>query len=246
MISLKKYKLMCLLLSLILIVNIVNLFFSINERNEAESSYNIEALNEIKIGLSKDFVDSLIGTPKTQEKTTLYHYKDKDEIFTKADYKYGNTAVLCLYENNSLIAFGIVVNENNEYKVTSKYFLKKDKFLKDFTYNDFCEYVHDYSCNVPASNLFATYYYEIYDESNATGNISSFLASYVYFEDNNILHVGQESRIKNDDKNKMSEELKQERNKAKPNVYGEIHPDYVKNFNFPGDLLTFNAGRIIF
>ena len=66
----KKYKLMCLLLSLILIVNIVNLCFNLKS-DSTETTVNYEALNEIKIGLSKDYIDKLIGAPLTQEKTEL-------------------------------------------------------------------------------------------------------------------------------------------------------------------------------
>lgn len=242
----KKYKLMCLLLSLILIVNIVNLCFNLKS-DSTEATINYEALNEIKIGLSKDYIDKLIGAPLTQEKTELYYHKDKGEIFTNADYKYGKAAILCLFEKESLVAFAIVVEESGTYKVPQKYFLKEDAYLKDLTYNDFCEYAYEYAGNVPASDLFGTYYYEIYDASGATGNIASFLATYVHIDDNNIFHVGQDSIIKNrDNKSKMTDELKQERKEAKPNVYGEIHPDYIKNFNFPGDLLTYNAGRILF
>ena len=242
----KKHKILYILLALILVVNIVNLCFNLkSDKTEAKPDY--EALNEIKIGVSKAYIDELIGTPLTEETGELFSHKDKGEIFTTADYKYGTSAVLCLFEKESLVAFAIVVEDTKTYKVTYKYFLEADTYLKDFTYTDFCEYAYDYAGNVPASDLFSAYYYEIYDGSGATGNIASFLATYVHIDDNNILHIGQDSSHQNlESKGKMTDELKQARAKAKPNVYGEIHPDYVKDFNFPGDLLTYNAGRILF
>ena len=239
----KKYKLVCLLLSLILIVNIVNLCINIKT---ASNSHNCETLNNIKIGVTKSYVDKLIGTPLTSDKRSLYHYKEKGKIFTAAGYKYSETPVLCLYENNTLVAFAVVVNEKNEYKVTRKFYLEEDKFLKDFTYYDFCEYASEYYASVPISNIDATYYYEIHRGDESTNNIASFLASYMYFDDNNILHVGQDSIIETDDPEKMTDELKEERKKAKPNMYGEIHPDYADNFFFLSDLLTYNDESILF
>ena len=242
----KKHKILYILLALILVVNIVNLCFNLKS-DKTETKPNYEALNEIKIGVSKAYIDELIGTPITEETGELYFHKDKGEIFTTADYKYGTSAVLCLFEKESLVAFAIVVEDTKTYKVTYKYFLEADTYLKDFTYTDFCEYAYDYAGNVPASDLFGTYYYEIYEGSGATGNIASILATYVHIDDNSILHVGQDSIMENyENKEKMSDELKQARSKAKPNVYGEIHPDYVEDFNFPGDLLSYNAGRILF
>ena len=242
----KKHKILYILLALILVVNIVNLCFNLKS-DKTEAKPNYEALSEIKIGVSKTYIDELMGTPLTEEIGELYFHKDKGEIFTTADYKYGTSAVLCLFEKESLIAFAIVVEDSNTYKVPNKYSLEKEAYLKAFTYADFCEYVYDYAGNVPASDLFSAYYYEIYDGSGATGNIASFLATYVHIDDNNILHIGQDSSHQNlESKGKMTDELKQARAKAKPNVYGEIHPDYVEDFNFPGDLLTYNAGRILF
>lgn len=237
---------MCLLLTLILIVNTVNLCFTIKSSVDSDKSYNSETLQNIKIGVTKSYVEELIGTPLASEKRGLYHYKDKGEIFTVANYKYGKTPVLCLYEKNSLIAFAVVVNENDEYKVRKKFFLEEDTFLKDFTYYDFCEYETQYYASVPISNIVATYYYEIHKGNESTNNIASFLASYMYFDDNSILHIGQDSIIETDNPKKMTDELKEERKKAKPNMYGEIHPNYADNFFFLSDILTYNVGSILF
>ncbi len=244
-----KNKFLYILLTLILLVNIINLAFNIkssNNTNSTEEAYNAETLNEIKIGVSKNYIDSILGVPLTQGKTDLYQYKDKGEIFTKAGYKYGDTVVLCLFEEETLVIFAVIVKDNNAYKVTNKYFLKEDAYLKDFTYNDFCEYVHEYAGNVAGSAGFASYYYEVYPESNSTNNIASFLASYVYIDDSNILHIGQDSCFETDSNSKMTAELENQRTKSKPNMYGEIHPDYIKEFGFTSDLMDYNFGHILF
>lgn len=216
-----------------------------NNKIEKEIKHN---LNNLNLGMSDDYINGIFGNPiiKGELEKSYYGIDEEGQItFTTAGYKLNNCVLLCLYRNNSLLAFVVVVNEKNIYKVPETIYLH-DNYLLDFTYADFCAEVPSlFWGNVPGNNDDYAYYYEI-QYGGGPANYNYFILGnykdYIVRDEgsNRLMWAGQDYAIKDwewiEDKYNQEEHCKI-REEVHPNVFGVVHGDYAEDFDFVSDIV---------
>lgn len=106
-------------------------------------------LSEISIGQSKNYIETRLDEPVVYAE--LPNYDADHEVseggYSNAGYKLDHCVVLCLYKDDSLAAYVVVVDKAGVYAVPTNSSLSNTvggKFLLDFTYED----AGDFNTNV--------------------------------------------------------------------------------------------------
>ena len=213
--------------------------------NSAIESHSIRQklvndLSSISLGMSKNYIDGLFGQPiiesRYEEAVTWYSDYQTEEPFISAGYKLKNSVLLCLYCDNNLVAFAVVVNESHLYRIPANMFLD-DCYLLDFTYFDFSETVEKCEGNVPANNDTYAYYSELYYGAGPANYNYFILGSYKDYREKTdawaLMHMGQAYALDVDDFYQYSkEEYDLARKNVQPNVFGVVSSTFSDEFNF--------------
>lgn len=102
-----------------LVVAVIMLYINSNYNSSIEQKQKLAFLNTISIGQSKTYINDMLGSPIVSASLPNYSL-DKDVPkgnYSNSGYKLKNCVVLCLYNDDSLVAFAIVVNDNNIYEI---------------------------------------------------------------------------------------------------------------------------------
>lgn len=197
-------------------------------------------LSSVSLGMSKNYVDGMFGQPmiEAEYEETVVWYSDNqtEESFISAGYKLNDCVLLCLYCNNSLLAFVVVVNEAHLYRIPANMYLS-DCYLLDFTYADFSETIDTFEGNVPANNDTYAYYSELHYGAGPSDYNYFILGSYKDYRENadasTLMAIGQTHATGD---NYLFQYDKGEhysiRRNVQPNVFGIVNPVYASKFNF--------------
>ena len=212
--------------------------------------YMKENISSISLGMSKGHIDGMLGYPIVEFKKETLDVSNEDSEYVVANYKLPNCVVLCLYHNDTTIAFAVTVNSDKVYSIPRSMYLNSEKYLFDFTYYDFSNIVDEAYGNVPADNDDSAYYYELHYGHNPANFDYYIIGNYKDYSRSNsnlLYHIGQKYLIEKNDGNindtLSSEELKEYhtlRQKVKPNVFGMVSSEYIEDFDFL-DLLGSSA-----
>ena len=223
-------------LSVLMVTPVVN---NMIESNEMQQSL-VSNLSSVSLGMSKNYIDGLFGQPiiESRYERTVTWYSDyqTEEPFISAGYKLKNSVLLCLYCDNSLVAFAVVVNEAHLYRIPANMFLD-DCYLLDFTYFDFSETVYACEGNVPANNDTYAYYSELYYGAGPANYNYFILGSYKDYREKTdayaLMHIGQAYALNDDDLYPYDkEEHYLARKNVQPNVFGVVSSTFSDEFNF--------------
>lgn len=201
-----------------------------------------ESISSITLGMSKGHIDGMLGYPIVEFKKESPIASNEDSDYVVANYKLPNCILLCLYHENTIIAFAVTVNSKKAYSVPQSMYMSNEKYLLDFTYYDFSDIVDYASGNAPANNDDSAYYYELHFGHNPAnfdyyiiGNYKDYIGS----NSSSLYHIGQKYLLENEDGNIEDtlsyEELEKYytlRKTVKPNVFGMVSSDYIEDFDF--------------
>lgn len=213
--------------------------------NHAIESHSIQQklvndLSSVSLGMSKNYIDGLFGQPIIEsgyERTvTWYSDYQTEEPFISAGYKLNNSVLLCLYCDNSLVAFAVVVNESHLYRIPANMYLD-DCYLLDFTYFDFSETAEECEGNVPANNDTYAYYSEMYYGAGPADYNYFILGSYKDYREKTdawaLMRMGQAYSLDDDNLYPYNEEEHDlARKNVQPNVFGIVSSTFSDEFNF--------------
>ena len=194
-------------------------------------------LSLVRLHMSKGSIDDMFGCPIVE------FTKEKQDMVDciVASYKLDECVLLCLYSENSLVAFAVTVNDKKIYKVPPTMYLDSEEFLLDFTYADFFETPEAMVGNVPADNDDSAIYYELHYGHNP-GDFNYYLIGNYKKYDSvaaRLFFIGQTYWVNNENKNikdiLTEEELNEYetlRKKVKPNVFGMVSSSCIEDFTF--------------
>lgn len=228
----------------------VNNLYSAHEAKTAQK----EHLSEIRLGLSKNYTNQILGDPiieNSSQYSGKYNDVTEGEI-TTAGYKLEDCVVLCMYEDNSLVAFVVVVNRHGVYDVPPVLYMDNWKLL-DFTYYDHTDKLDVFQGRITGTNDDFLYYYEVHYGAGPLDYNSYILGSYKDYNDDTWMKMANLTAYigANEELMALSEEdmatLLGLRQIVKPNVYGIVSRDYVDVFNFVDDIVgSREVGAILF
>ncbi len=211
--------------------------------NRIEEKTIKETLSCIRIGMSKAHIDEMFGSPMV-EFEKIIRTNESDNQYNVNNYKLKDCVLSCIYNKNSIIAFGITVNDKDVYNVPRNMYLGDSQSLLSFTYSDFSDTVDYLYGNAPADNDDGAYYYEIHYGHNPADFNYYIIGNYKDYSQqhsNNLYFIGQKDIFERTSKNssisnyfssKEMEEMNKYRNVIKPNFYGMISHEYIDEFNF--------------
>ena len=206
------------------------------------------------MGLSKNYTNQILGDPIIENSAAFREgFNDTyDERITTAGYKLDDCVVLCMYEENSLVAFAVVVNNRGVYDIPPVWYGNDWKLL-EFTYYDHTEKLDDFHANLPANNDDYAYYYETHFGGGGLDYNYYILGSYKDYNDNTwidmvnltaFVGINENYTTLSDEKMARLIELRQ---KAQPNMYGIVSSKYADTFNFVFDVVgSREVGAILF
>ena len=113
-------------------------------------------LEKLHLGLSSQYIDSILGIPMVQFYDA--HYDADISI-----YKQSNSVVWCAYDEEKTVAYVVIVKSIGRlYKVNSNIMMSEDAYLTQFTYSEFAAKSENIEFNIPANNDDYAYYSELY------------------------------------------------------------------------------------
>lgn len=113
-------------------------------------------LEKLHLGLSSQYIDSILGIPMVQFYDA--HYDADISI-----YKQSNSVVWCAYDEEKTVAYVVIVKSSGRlYKVNSNIMMSEDAYLTQFTYSEFAAKSENIEFNIPANNDDYAYYSELY------------------------------------------------------------------------------------
>ncbi len=175
-----------------LVVAVIMLYVSSHYNSNNEQKQKIAFLNTISIGQSRTYITDMLGSPIVS--ASLPNYASEKDVpegnYSNSGYKLENCVVLCLFNDDSLVAFAIVVNDNNIYEIPSVSSLSwkaNNRKLLNFTYSDLNDsltlenldvepWILGYSTTGYAYNTYA----EIYSGAHVNHFNASFIGNYMY------------------------------------------------------------------
>lgn len=230
----------------LIILIVTPLVNNIIESHKAQQNL-VNNLSSISLGMSKNYIDGLFGQPIIEsewEAVTWYEDYQAGETFISAGYKLADSVLLCLYRNESLKAFVVVVNKEHLYRIPSTMYLS-DCYLLDFTYADFSEELEWFEGNVPANNDDYLYYTELFYGAGPADYNYFVVGSYKDYRDeteaNDLAIIGQQYVLINEGSNIYDERIHiyydaeehyAARKKTQPNVFGIVSSAIADEFNF--------------
>lgn len=196
-----------------------------------EKSNEIEKLSSIGIGISKEYVDSVLGPAKIT-------FTEND--LTNSYYKLKHSVVRCVYNNDLIVGYFITLQDNIKYPVPDIVFKDNPRYLLDINF---------YELGPPDSleaNSFGKTYYDYYSEMHYYGNPGGYnnyyfaILPYGFRDDQNAdLVVNATMYLNSDfykdfldddkenlDKTGVINNLKCERSISHPNTIGAVANSY--------------------
>lgn len=240
-----------------LIVLLLSFFVSSKMESRKHQEELSNNLSSISLGMSKKYIDELFGEPiienecekldirykKSAKLETWYDGSQGEGRLISAGYKLPDSAVLCLYRGNNLVAFIVVVNKENLYKIPASTQLH-DHYLLDFTYEEFSETVR-FEGNVPANNNIYAYYFELL-YGGGTANYNYFIiGSYQNYQGGpdvySLMFIRESFGFKSDALLPFypsgSEKRHELRKNMRPNVFGMISSEFPEMLSFIIDVM---------
>ena len=186
----------------------------------------------VTIHTSRDYLDETLGAARIQR--TL----NNQAVFTV--YQLDGANVHCIFEQDSLSAFAVVVSEEGVYNVPSTHHMESAALLS-FTYYDYCPYLNRAYGNM--SNGSTGFYAEYHDDCDTADSSIVFLGVYEPADTQNApfkpLHTYMDIyRSETPDDYTALEPIRCE---SYPNVFMMVDTKYVQSaqdhFQVIGDLL---------
>ena len=223
---------------------------SIQDRHNETKQIRIqkESLEKISLGMHKGHIDELFGYPLFMNDVKEDYTVDAGGDFCSAAYKLHKKSLLCLYRNESLVAYVVMTKERNQYTFQPYSLGNIRTFtLSDFTYAEFggMEEFKGYYPIIGSYHI--QYYYEVsggYHGNNLEYDILGTYRNYMDDSDDVLALLSISHQLTfadpssdNYDSEKMEEyekELMELRKKIHPDVYGVSK---YKDFNFVRDVI---------
>lgn len=213
-------------------------------------------LSSVRLGMAQGYLDDLFGFPIIQTKPFWYEDYPEPEL-TSAGYKLRDAVLLCMFQDDALAAFVVVVNDKALYQLPTMTFMKRRQLL-NFTYADVMdgpllrESTQGLAAglpsftllmgNVPGNNSDYAYYYELYYGGGPADYNYFLYGSYqdgnINLESGNLMAMGQNYYLNPE---KFSEQewarFSRLREWVRPNVFGIISGQYAEEFDFVFDIV---------
>lgn len=210
-------------------------------------------LATVSLGMSRDYINGIFGSPLVVQElpeNSFEWQKENAGIVTSSAYKLEGCTLLCMYYDNNLVAFLVVVEESNLYTVPTSIYMDESHLL-DFTYAEFSNdprQAERIEGNVATTNDHWTYYYEVHYGATFANYSSFIIGSYKDHQDrtgvSHLVWMGQEISL-GDYKQEpfglydftlFSDEEQQMyfglREKIKPNTFGIVDARFAEEFDF--------------
>ena len=237
----------------------------IDKRDAAvELKKNLAAVN---LGMSKGYIDDLFGSPLVAQTLSEEMFKKEEDIgeITSSAHRLDGCVLLCMYCDNNLAAFVVVVEEEDLYKIPANFYTAEE-YLLDFTYADFSDDPRWIECiegNVPMTSDHWAYYCELYYGANIASYNYFVVGSYKDFQEgldvSRLMWIGQDICMGNY-KTKLhgpydfsllpdgeEQEYLELRKKVKPNAFGVVDERFAEEFNFVFHIIgTWENASILF
>lgn len=235
-----------------IIVAVITLNITDTHNKMISDNELVNSLKNIRLGQSWKYIDEQFGVPLIE--SDLTDYASRNDIpsgnYSNAGYKLDNCVILCLFDDNSLVAYVIVVNQNGIYQIPNS-----NETLMDFTYSDFCSNIilgsdtrilgHD--TRQSAYNTYA----EFHPGANINHNHATILGSYMYDTDPDTNQIYYELKTKGSivtsyyetdwidsiDVGSYEQEINELRQNYYPNVYGVVTYELSKTFDYCSDIV---------
>ena len=228
-----------------------------------------ENLAAMSLGMSKDYVDDLFDSPVVaytlpENTFTIEGEEDIGEIVSSA-YRLDDCVLLCMYCDNDLAAFVVVVREEKLFSLPANNYIE-ETYLLDFSYADFSDdprWIENIEGNVPMNNSHWAYYSELYYGANIASYNYFVVGSYKDFQEgldvSRLMWIGQDICMGNY-KTKLhgpydfsllpdgeEQEYLELRKKVKPNAFGVVDERFAEEFNFVFHIIgTWENASILF